>query len=287
MSPAPLSLAAPELFGTGPVSDDLSVLDSVVELGIEAIELWTPWQIGLGDAESVARRLSDGGLGIACISSPSYLHGDPTGDGRRLIALAIEVAGRLGVPRINTYFGHGGDGVDAHAIAAYLDLVAELVGQASAAGVTIVVENEFDAFGHDPEHWDVSRRPASLRDLVDRIDDPALRLNLDAANFLCAGADVEAAADLLADAVGYVHVKDVVPAGTSANAPPGWNDFTDGDEHFHTIGLGDGAVPWPHVLASLTAAGYGGPYTLEPHCVRERVVDEVARSVAYLRAVGI
>jgi sugar phosphate isomerase/epimerase len=288
MTSAQLAVAAPELFGTGPLPNDLSAFDAIADLGIDSVELWTPWQITIGNAARVAARLAERGLGIACISSPSYLHGEPTGEGRRLIAAAIEIAQQLGVPRINTYFGHGGDGVDEHAIASYVHLAADLIELARQASVTVVIENEFDSFGHDPEHWDVSRRPESLRRLVDEIADPRVRLNFDAANLRCAGADVAVAAGLLADVVGYVHVKDVVTAGPSAVDPPdGWNSYSDGDRWFHTVELGTGEVPWPTVLDRLAAAGYAGPFTLEPHCRRDRLVEQLGRSVAYLRAAGV
>lgn len=280
-------MAAPELVGTQPLPDDLAELVFLAELGVARLELWCPWQITAATSRAVADRLAGAGLAIACVSSPSYLHGEPTGEGRRLADETLEIAAEVGAPVVNTYFGHGGDGDDVTAVDTYVRLAADLVARATRLGVTITLENEFDGFGHDPEHYDISRRAAALRRLVDLMDSPAFRLNFDAANFLCAGADVAAAADLLADAVGYVHVKDIAPAaaaevGTEADNS-GWQTYTDGDKVFRTTALGAGAVPWPHVLRRLDEAGYDGTFTLEPHCAGPQLRAQLEHSARLLR----
>ncbi|WAP59476.1 sugar phosphate isomerase/epimerase family protein [Streptomyces sp. S465] len=278
-----LTVAAPEFVGTGPLVDSLDRLTVLRDLGVSALELWSPWQVTEDDAAEVGAALRAVGVRVACVSSPSYLHGEETGTGRRLIESSIRIAHELGAGRVNTYFGHGGDGDDRHAARTYAGLVAPLLDQAAEAGVLIVLENEFDGFGHDPEHYDISRRAASLLHLAEVIDHPAFRLNFDAANFACAGEEVAKAAALLAPHVGYVHVKDVITVGPGHDgAAAGWNTYTDGDHTYQTVELGTGEVPWDDVLDRLEGAGYAGPFTLEPHCQPELLADQLAVSVAYL-----
>jgi sugar phosphate isomerase/epimerase len=278
-----LVVAIPEFVGAGPLVGALDQLAVLQKLGVNAVELWTPWQVTEHSAGEIRAVLDAAKLRVACVSSPSYLHGDQTGTGRTLIESSIRIARAIGAPRVNTYFGHGGDGDDRHAARTYAELVAPLLDQAATASVLIVLENEFDGFGHDPEHYDISRRPESLLHLVEVIDHQAFRLNFDAANFACAGADVARAAALLTPHVGYVHVKDVVTVepGTDG-AALGWKNFVDGDTTYQTVELGTGEVPWGDVLGQLGRAGYDGPFTLEPHCQPELLAEQLAVSVAYL-----
>jgi sugar phosphate isomerase/epimerase len=275
-----LAVAAPELADAGPLALDRA--RDVAALGFAGIELWTPWQVDAGTAARLRQELALAGLGVACVSSPSHLHGDEGGEGRRLVTSSIVVAEAMGATRVNTYFGHGGEGDDLRAVDAYADAVAPLLDLAAEAGVTIVLENEFDAFGWDPSHTDISRRARSLHRLLTTVDHPNFRLNFDAANFLCAGQDVEEAAALLAPYVAYAHVKDVVRTPWSDHPSPGWKRYTDGANAYQTVSLGTGQVPWPAVLRELAKAGYDGWYTFEPHCLPTALTSELSAARSYL-----
>ncbi|MCF3165790.1 sugar phosphate isomerase/epimerase [Streptomyces violaceoruber] len=284
MTEIPVSVAAPELFGTGPLLGNLDRLRELRDFGFTALELWSPWQVDSTNVAEVRAALDSLGMTVSCVSSPSYLHGETTGEGGRLIAASITLAAELGAGRVNTYFGHGGTGDDRAAASTYARMVEPLLRQADAADVTIVLENEFDAFGHDPEHYDISRRARSLHHLVRLVDHPRFRLNFDAANFACAGENVAAAAALLAPDVGYVHVKDVVTVAPEEDGgAPEWNRYTDGDNAYRTVQLGTGEVPWSEVLDRLAAVGYDGPFTLEPHCRADALFTQLAVSRSYIQ----
>lgn len=256
-------------------------LEQVRRTELPLVELWLPWHVSIDRVEAVGRRLEQSDVAVACISSPSFLHGDD-GRGAALVAESIEVAAALGAGVVNTYFGHGGNGDDRAAAQRYARLVEGLVGAAERRGVTIALENEFDAFGHDPEHFDISRRAGSLELLVELVASPSFGLNLDPANFLCAGEDVESAAARLARLAAYVHVKDVRELRAGDVPDAGWQTFLDGHRRFQTVRLGEGAVPWRFVMDRLREAGYDGTFTVEPHCDRSVVVEEIRASVACL-----
>ncbi len=274
-----------ELIGRDPLLARARELAAVRELGIAALEVWAPWHLGPDDVPRVRQLFDDLGMRVACVSTPSYLCGDTEERGKALIETSIEIADGLGAGTVNTYFGHGGEN-DESSIVGYSGMVTPLLDRASEAGVVIVIENEFDAFGHDPDHTDISRRPRSLRRLMEHIGHPAMRLNLDPANFLCAGADAREAAELLAPWVEYVHVKDAVKLHDRGDVhrPRGWHIFPDGQDRYKTTRLGDGDVPWVGVLHALDAVGYSGWYTLEPHCASGMVLDELRFAAARLEA---
>ena len=283
MAEMALAVAAPEFLGTGPLLGRLDAVAAIRTLGFTSLELWSPWQVDEDNAAEVRAEMAGIGMAVSCVSTPSYLHGETTGEGFRLIGSSIRIAQVLGAHRVNTYFGHGGDGGDSKAAATYARLVAPLVEQAEAAGVIIVMENEFDGFGHDPQHFDISRRASSLRHLVTLIGSPSFQLNFDAANFACAGQDVSEAAATLAPYVGYVHVKDVVAVERGHDGTAvGWNTYTDGNNTYQTVELGTGTVPWTDVLGRLDEACYAGPFTLEPHCRSEDLPARLTASRDFL-----
>ena len=257
-------------------------LEEVVRLGVNHVELWIPRHATVHTARAVGNLLERRGLRTACVSSPSYLHGDESGQGARLIGESIEIAQVLGAPFVNTYFGHGGDGDDTEAAHHYARCLSGLLWRAELVNVTIVLENEFDAFGHDPDHVDISRRPEALKQLVDIVGSPNFKLNFDAANFRCVGEDAAAAACALAPDVAYVHVKDVVELRKGRNPDPGWKRYSDGDRVYQSVQLGQGEVPWARILKTFNSVGFHGFFTLEPHCEADNLVAELQASLSYL-----
>lgn len=275
-----IAFAVNDLIGSSP---DWGWIDQLLPLGITQVELWVPWHVTRGTAVAASRRLSHAGINVVCVSSPSYLHGDEQGQGAHLIEESIDVAAELRAPLVNTYFGHGGDGNDERAIMRYADRVAALIRRAERAGVTIVLENEFDGFGHDPQHFDISRRAASIKNLVTLIQSPHFKLNFDGANFRCASQDVLQAALLLSSDIAYVHVKDVIEITHDTQPDERWKIFTDGEHHFQTVRVGQGEIPWADILSILSAAPYQGFYTLEPHCQQIYVLEEFMAAGDYLQ----
>ncbi len=121
-----------------------------------------------------------------------------------------------------------------------LDRVRRLADVAEAAGITVLHEN---CVG-----WAASRADRVL-DLLHTVDSPALRLLFDVGNGPAHG---YTASDLLADLVpfvAHVHVKDAVGAGADTT---------------YTL-PGDGRAGVVACLRLLSAAGYDGALSIEPH----------------------
>jgi sugar phosphate isomerase/epimerase len=253
---------------------------------VRDVELWFPKNYLKDKVAGTMAKIRDAELSVACISTPTSLYGSGREKSLDLLDTALGMAAASGVTRVNTYFGQAAEVDDARAIAMYAEVILPLVARAEDVGVTIVLENEFDAFGWDPAGSDITRRPAALAALCARIDSPAFGLNFDPANFYCASVRPhEEALPVLAGYIRYVHVKDIVSVpDPAAPAARGWVRYSDHGLAFDTTRLGAGDVPWPGLLADLTRNAYSGYLTLEPHCAPRRLLAEIQYSADYLRA---
>jgi L-ribulose-5-phosphate 3-epimerase len=107
---------------------------------------------------------------------------------------------------------------------------------------------------------------AVLRDLLLGLDTAAVRVNLDPANLVMNGYDLDEALDALLPYTVHTHAKDgYCDPGKYREAP-----------------LGQGDVLWPHYLARLQAAGYTGALVIEREAGDDPVGDTRA-AIQFLR----
>lgn len=105
-----------------------------------------------------------------------------------------------------------------------------------------------------------------LRDLLLALDTSAIRVNLDPANLVMYGFDLDEALDALLPYVVHTHAKD----GLRGPGP------------FREVPLGKGDVPWPHYVARLKAAGYRGAFTIERE-QGEDPIGDTQKAIEFLR----
>lgn len=263
------------------------LIESARELEITFLELWYPRNTGASGLEATLDAIAEAGLRVACVSTGSelYRRGGSLED-QALLMEAIELAGRVGARFVNTYFGYYEVRDDEAAIAAYKRLLQPCLRRAEAHNVTIVLENEFNAFGVDTAASDITRRPSSLRRLFEEVNSPFFRSNFDACNFYCAGVEpYPDAYELLRPFIAYCHVKDgaLYRPGMEGEAAEGWRRFTDYDNEYIMRPLGEGAIPWANLLRSLCASNYEGFLTLEPHSVAELRASAWRQAAHYVR----
>ena len=263
---------------SGTEFDEADGVDAVIgaasHAGIDAVEMWYPKNYHRDGVAGATTRLADAGMSTVCVSTPTSLYGARREESTVLLQEALELASAQGIGLVNTYFGNAPLVDDAAAIIAYADAVRPIVRRAELQGVTLVLENEFDAFGWDPAGSDLTRRPAALAELCDRIGSGAFGLTFDAANFRCAGVDpLSEAFPLVAAHIRYVHVKDVI-ALPESGAASDWRQYSDHGSLYQTVRLGEGDVGWAGIVAGLARHGYSGHYTLEPHSSRRRLSEE-------------
>jgi len=248
------------------------------ETGASVLELWFPNNVTPGTAAEIAAAVQGAGLTIGCLSVGVVLYRDEGAELQQARLFdTIDLAHTTGAGRVSSFFGFSKKKEDERTIAGYLSLIAPCLEKSASLGITLSLENEFDAFNWDPAGSDVTRRPEVLLRLFGQAGNDRLGMTFDAANFVCAGIDPLRAWHTLHDHVGYIHVKDVVPLDTETPLP-GYRLFQDHGRFFSTCPLGQGVVPWPELLAALRSGGYVGDFCLEPHATQEN------RNAAWLAA---
>uniref|UniRef100_A0AAU3GQM4 Sugar phosphate isomerase/epimerase n=1 Tax=Streptomyces sp. NBC_01401 TaxID=2903854 RepID=A0AAU3GQM4_9ACTN len=225
-------------------------LSAVLALGWGAVELRSLDGVPLADVPTAgirasARRLADAEIRVIALASRIGNWARPvTGDfGLDLDELRVmeEYALLLDCPRIRV-MSYPNDGLPEREWGERaVERLGLLAGRAEAAGLTLLHENCSGWAGCDA---------GRTLDLLTEVNSPALRVLFDTGNGVPHG---YRAADLLGPLLPYVehvHIKDAVrrPDGTTAYVLPG-----------------DGEAEVAHCLRTLTAAGYTGPLSLEPH----------------------
>lgn len=258
--------------------------------GATGVELWHDRNTSALGVDRTIAVLAEAGLAFSCVTSQIELY-VPAGveEAQRALCETIELAARVGAPFANSYFGFAAVRDDAAAVAAYAAAVRPCVERAEALGVTLLLENEFNAFGLDPSRSDLTREPERVLALFEAVDSPAFGMTFDPTNFTFAGVeDHQRAYEVLADVIRYVHVKNGHQIAPGAAPRPGWSRYTDYDDEYTTAPLDEGAVDWPALLARLRADGYDGWLCVEPHGARDELLPHCEEAAAFVREqVGI
>lgn len=233
-------------FGDEIAADLATQLEVLARDHVRFLELRGAWdsnvlELGRARLREAKQLLDEAGFGVSAIGSPigkSELERDESYELLRL-ERAIEAAEVLATPLIRIFSFWVPAGETAAARDSVLRRLSLLAERATAAGVTLVHENERGIYGDTPER---------CLDLLQSVGSPALRMAFDPANFVQVGfRPMTDAWPLLADYVVHVHIKDAV--------------FADGS--IRPAGEGDGQLP--HLLAALEQRDYDGFLTLEPH----------------------
>ncbi|GLZ36439.1 sugar phosphate isomerase/epimerase family protein [Actinokineospora sp. NBRC 105648] len=222
---------------------------AIARLGWSAIELRTVDGVPVAELDDhefarVAETLAELGLRTVCVDSrigdwSSAITGDFGRDLDELRVLATRCA-RLGT-RYLRVMSYPNDGLHAdeweHRV---LRRMRELAQRAEQADLVLLHENCAGWAGRDAGH--------ALR-MLEEADSPALRLLFDTGNGLAYGYSAVAQLAELVEHVAHVHVKDGVPGAYG----PQW-----------TL-PGEGAADVEGCLALLSAHGYQGALSIEPH----------------------
>lgn len=128
-------------------------------------------------------------------------------------------------------------------------------------------------------HGGLTRNGALALKLLQAVDHPSVGLNYDTGNIYYYNDDLDPAEDikLVADRVVQVHLKDT----------------TGGKGEWEFCTLGEGRVNFPSIIATLSAVGFRGPYSLELEGRRGEDLNQaqhaerIQRSLDYLRRIGL
>jgi sugar phosphate isomerase/epimerase len=253
-------------FGDEIDPDPVVQLAVLAALGARHLELRSAWNVNVvdldaGQLDRIAALLAERGMAVSAIASPIgkvSITEDPAGERARLDR-AIAAAHRLDCRYIRLFSFYRSPGTTADDIRdEVLRRVREWATVAEAAGVTLVHENEKEIYGDTPDR---------VRDLVESVGSPALRVAWDNANFVQVG--VRPFTDgyaMLRPHLEYLQVKDAV-AATGAVVP---------------AGHGDGELR--ETLTALRDDGYTGFASLEPHLASQSATGGFSGPAAFGRA---
>lgn len=237
------------------------------ELGVHRVDC-SYATIGPIGVEAFAGLLEEHGMRADVLSiSPNMGRiGSPEASKLARVSLlqAIEDALRLGAPMIQFHTDVPPGADEAARLRAITEELGPVGETAAEAGITLLVENNFDSREEDLGAVNPARHPESLAAMVEAVGASNLKLTFDACNFILTGVDPLAAWRTLAPWVHSVHLKDCRPLDEARDADAA-TKLTDSIEGtFVPTPLGAGVVPWEALLEQIRADAFTGPLVLEP-----------------------
>lgn len=219
----------------------------LLALGASHIEVRSAWGVNvveLSDAQLAELKgiLDASGMKVSAVASPigKVDASLPAAHEVERLRRIIEVAKALDTKYIRMFsFFRAEDKSPEDIRDAVMERLTLLAGEAEAAGVVLIHENEKDIYGDTPER---------VLDILETVNSPALRAAWDNANFVQVGVKPYADAyAMLRPYLEYLQVKDAI-AGSGEVVP---------------TGRGDGQLV--ETLTALSQDGYTGFASLEPH----------------------
>lgn len=250
-------------------------IDFAAGQDVEGVELldyfWTDKEAQL---PQIKKQIADAGLELAVYSvGNDFFQPDREVREKQMAALltGIDTANALEVGLMRVFSGNHKPG---YTLADGMEWIIEGLNDgaeyARQHGVVLALEN----------HGLMAGRSDQVREIIERVNSPSLRANLDTGNFLLVGEDPTDAAHALADLVALVHLKDFAkaPEGQTAHVYKG----LDGVGYTGAV-VGEGQVDLPHIVSILTDAGYDGWLSLEYEGGQDPLTIGVPESLAAAR----
>jgi sugar phosphate isomerase/epimerase len=262
---------------------DISKLIRIsTQFGIDRLELWFPKTAPFESINEVETLLLRNNKKVACVTTWSHLYSENYETEKAVLLRGIETAGRLGAPRVNTYFGHYIYNNPRRAIETYAKNLAPVIEVAAKKGIVICLENEFDSRGQDPEDSDITRSADLILQLLELIDSPLFKLTFDPANCYVAGEEAYPYFyNVLKKYIDYIHLKDV--RKYVAPRDRAWRIWSDHDRNYIFTPLGEGVMNYLSFFKALQVDGYQGLFTFEPHIEKEELLLEAYKNnLAYI-----
>ncbi|NOY81336.1 MAG: sugar phosphate isomerase/epimerase [Kiritimatiellaeota bacterium] len=242
-------------FGQTP---DMAALDknlkTAAEVGVKGVQPWVAGGVldpdnlvGRQARNDVRKRIGDMGLTITalCAHMPPFNVTDGLEGRVTRTKKALELSVDFEAPIITGHVGEIPEDHDDPRWGILVQSMSEIARHGAAVGACLALETGAES-------------PEALRDLLETVDSPGLRVNFDPANIRRFG--VLHSVRVLRDYIVHTHAKD-------------------GGKGSVTVGSGE--VPWDEYIALLKETGYDGWYAIEDESGKG-VIDSVRRGVAFL-----
>ncbi len=267
------SLVAPVRAGQ---LDLYGFLDYAARVGAEGVELLEMfWTDENSEIVEVKRRCAALGMMLPVYSiSTNFFQPDAAARAQQLKSLChgVDVAAQLGAGLLRVFSGDKIPGYSLEqGINWVVDSLAAGADYAASQGVTLALEN----------HGHVAGRNEQVRGIIEAVNSPALRANLDTGNFLLVGQNPLQAASALVDLVALVHLKDFTYAAPDETGHV--YQGLDGKSYTGSI-VGEGLVDLAGIHSVLAGHGYDGWLSLEYEGNAEPLEYAVPRCLAAMHA---
>lgn len=256
--------------------DLMGFIDYAAAQGVAGVELLDIfWTDAEREIPAVKARIAAAGMEVAVYSiSNNLIQPEASARAQELADLkrGVDTALELGTDIMRVFSGSEREDVTQEQGSAWiLEGLSAGAAYAESHGVTLALEN----------HGKFAGRSDQVREIIDAVASPALRVNLDTGNFLPVGQNPTAAAEHLADLVVLMHLKDMRRAtGDEAS-----HVFADPAGQLLTGSvIGDGLVDLAAIRLIMDGAGYAGWWSLEYEGAEEPLAVGVPRSLANARA---
>ena len=304
--PAPFAVGAdPAAVGIGINSVEWrgstleQVLKNLQRHGIKLVELVARKNVPrekIGEARELLAKYHIRPNAVSAFTKLNEVVHERVAETQELINESLETAAALGAPFTQTYFGANAFLDDDESIARYAEFIKPCVRKAEETGVTLLIDNLFDAvpeeipatFRQRYRSTDVTRTVKGTRRLLETVNSPWYQYNYDPGNFACGGEEgYPYGYDILKDFIRSIHLKDVVKYDRSLHGDPDdlylQRDFS-GD--YMCVAIGAGSVNFDGLLKRLRADGYQGNLIMEPHTGGRRLDAAIRDSLEYLASHG-
>jgi sugar phosphate isomerase/epimerase len=302
------------LYGSEPLE---AVLDRVVEAGLECVEIGTGNYPGnrharadelLADSKALERfrkAVTSRNLEISALSchgNPLHPQASVARDSHETFIRTVELAGRLGVSRINLFSGCPGDSDTARypnwVTCAWPNEYGELLEWQWREKVipywreqaALAASREL-RLGFEMHPGFVVYNPVTLLRLREACGE-SVGANLDPSHLFWQGIDLEVAIAELgrAGAIFHTHAKDTAinPRNAALNGVLDTVPMAEVGRRswiFRTVGYGHGELEWRRILSALRLAGYDDVLSIEHEDALLSVDEGFRKGVAFLRSV--
>lgn len=240
--------------------------------GVELLDYF--WNDEKVEIPQVKKQMADAGLKLAVYSiGNDFFQPDAKARAGVLAGLkhGVDVANQLGVNLMRVFSGSHKEGYKLEdGLGWILEGLSAGAAYAQQHGVILALEN----------HGLMAGRSDQVRDIIQKVNSPALRANLDTGNFLLVGQNPVDAARELGPLVALVHLKDFRRAGPADTVHV--YKGLDGAGYTGTV-TGEGMVDLPKIVDVLRSAGYSGWLSLEYEGGADPLTIGVPRSLEAAR----
>lgn len=220
--------------------------------GVELLDYF--WRDRVAELPKVKRQVADAGLALAVYSIGNDFFQPDREVWRQQLAdlkTGVDVANQLETNTVRVFSGNAKDGYTLQdGLGWIIEGLAAGAEYAQSRGVTLALEN----------HGLMAGRSDQVRTIIERVNSPALRANLDTGNFLLVNQNPTAAARELASLVALVHLKDFRKARPDETAHI--YKGLDGTAFTGAV-VGEGQVELSTIVDILRKGGYDGWLSLE------------------------